>query len=95
MKETRLFFCVLALAMVMAAGCNLGRLFPDLSAAELKKKIDEGGPLRIIDLRTEEEYRMGRVPGAVNVAPNQLHNLKNRLPPDKKTTIVFYCRGYG
>jgi rhodanese-related sulfurtransferase len=85
----------MALAALIVAGCDLGRMFPDLSAAELKKKIDEKSPVLIIDLRSEEEYRAGRIPGALNVAPNQLHLLNNRLPPDKQTEIVFYCRGYG
>jgi len=70
-------------------------MFPDVSAAELKQKIDEKSPVRIIDLRSEEEYKAGRLPGALNVAPNQLHLLNNRLPSDKKVPVVFYCRGYG
>src|SRR5512139_2975070 len=90
-----MFLSILALVLAVAAACNLGRMFPDLNASELKKRIDDGAPLHIIDLRSEEEYRMGRVPRARNVAPNQLHLLDNRLPRDKKTPIVFYCRGYG
>ena len=90
-----MFLSILALVLTVVAACNLGRMFPDLNAAELKKKIDEKSPVYIIDLRGEEEYRAGRIPGALNVAPNQLHLLNNRLPPDKKTPIVFYCRGYG
>jgi rhodanese-related sulfurtransferase len=90
-----MFVILAALMVTILVACNLGRMFPDLNAAELKKKIDEKSPLLIIDLRSEEEYRAGRIPGALNVAPNQLHLLNNRLPPDKKTPIVFYCRGSG
>jgi hypothetical protein len=86
---------VMVLVALTVVACNLGRMFPDLNAAELKKKIDERSPLHIIDLRSEEEYRAGRIPGALNVAPDQLHLLNNRLPPDKKMSVVFYCRGYG
>jgi len=86
---------VLGFMVVWLGACNIGRMFPDLSAVELKKKIDEGAPLQIIDLRSEDEYKMGRIPRAVNVAPNQLHLLKSVLPDDKNTLIVFYCRGSG
>jgi rhodanese-related sulfurtransferase len=86
---------VMGLATLVVGACNLGRMFPDLNASELKKRIDDGVPLLVIDLRSEEEYRAGRIPRALNVAPNQLHLLNNRLPRDKKTSIVFYCRGSG
>ena len=90
-----MFLSILALVLTVVAACNLGRMFPDLNASELKKRIDDGVPLLVIDLRSEEEYRAGRIPRALNVAPNQLHLLNNRLPRDKKTSIVFYCRGSG
>jgi predicted sulfurtransferase len=86
---------IIGFTMALVAACDIGRMFPDVSAAELKQKIDEKSPVRIIDLRSEEEYKAGRLPGALNVAPNQLHLLNNRLPSDKKVPVVFYCRGYG
>jgi hypothetical protein len=89
------FLTILGLLVTMLGACGIGRIFPDLSAGDLKKKIDEGTPLLIIDLRDADEYRKGRIPRAINVAPNQLHLLKNVLPDDKNTPIVFYCRGSG
>ncbi len=89
----RMILGILALVVTVVAACSIGRIFPDLSAADLKKKIDEGAPLLIIDLRTKEEYQAGHIPKAINLAPDQLHLLKNILPADKKAPIVFYCRG--
>ena len=86
---------LVGIVAVVIAACSFGRIFPDLTADQLRSKIDAGTPMLIIDLRGEDEYRMGRIPKAVNVAPNQLHLLKNVLPDDKNTPIVFYCRGSG
>ena len=89
------FLIILGLVVTMLGACDISRMFPDLSAADLKKRVDEGTPLLIIDLRSEDEYRIGHIPRAVNLAPDQLHRLKNVLPNDKNTPIVFYCRGSG
>ena len=89
------FLTILGLLVTMLGACSIGRIFPDLSAGDLKKKIDEGTALLVIDLRDADEYRMGHIPKAINVAPNQLHMLKNVLPADKNTPIIFYCRGSG
>jgi predicted sulfurtransferase len=92
-------FLVAALLMgivaIVLAACSIGRIFPDVTAEQLKSKMDTEARMLVIDLRGEEEYRMGRIPKAINVAPNKLHLLKDVLPEDKNTPIVFYCRGSG
>jgi hypothetical protein len=89
------FLTILGLVVTMLGGCGIGRIFPDVTAEQLKSKMDTEARMLVIDLRGEEEYRMGRIPKAINVAPNKLHLLKNVLPDDKNTPIVFYCRGSG
>ena len=89
------FLWILGLVVTLLGACGIGRIFPDLRAVDLKKKIDEGTALLVIDLRNADEFRMGHIPRAVNLAPDQLHRLKNVLPDDKNTPIVFYCRGSG
>ena len=70
-------------------------MFEDLSARDLKKRMDNGVKMVIVDLRTPREYQDGYVPTAVNVPPDKLYLLRQVLPEDKATLIVFYCRGYG
>lgn len=49
------------------------------------------GEVTLIDVRPEDEYRAGHLPGAVMVPPSTLtHRLKS-LPRDRE--IVAYCRG--
>jgi rhodanese-related sulfurtransferase len=49
----------------------------------------------IVDLRTVREYQEGHVPTAISLSPDKLYLLRQTLPADKTTMIVFYCRGYG
>ncbi len=71
------------------------RMFEDLSARDLNKKMDEGTRMVIVDLREPRDYHEGHVPSAVNVPPQKLYLLRSTLPDDKTTLVVLYCRGYG
>ena len=87
-------FLVLLFVVVLQLSCP-ARMFQDLSARDLKKKMDEGTRMFIVDLRTLREYQEGHVPTAVNVPPDKFYLLRQTLPQDKTTLLVFYCRGYG
>jgi rhodanese-related sulfurtransferase len=66
-----------------------------VKADELKKLIDSGVPILIVDNRSEYEYSRGHLPKAVNIPQERLFSLDNLLPKDKAFPIVFYCTGYG
>jgi predicted sulfurtransferase len=88
----------LCLALILCALLQTScpaRMFEDLSARDLKKKMDDGTRMVIVDLRTSREYQDGHVPAATNVPSDKLYLLRQTLPEDKTTLIVFYCRGYG
>jgi hypothetical protein len=84
---------VLVLVVLSQTSC-MPRMFEDLSARTLKNKMDSGTKMVIVDLRTSREYLEGHVPTAINVPPDKLYSLREVLPKDKSTLIVFYCRGY-
>ena len=44
----------------------------------------------LVDVRTPEEFREGRIPGAVNIPLQSLQSRLAELPQDE--TIVLYCR---
>ena len=50
----------------------------------------------IIDVRTEEEYQMGHIDGAINIPVDTLRGRLNEIPKDKR--VIVYCaiglRGY-
>jgi rhodanese-related sulfurtransferase/DNA-binding transcriptional ArsR family regulator len=61
-----------------------------VSRKELMKRM-RGGSVMVLDVRPEDEFALGHLPGAINVP---LHALKKRLSEfDKSQEIVAYCRG--
>jgi 3-mercaptopyruvate sulfurtransferase SseA len=67
--------------------------FKNLSSAEVKDMIDAKKKTVLVDARTEQEYREGHIPTAINISPEKLTAIGRYLPKNRKTPIVFYCRG--
>ena len=65
------------------------RLDP-VDAHELKRMIEQENTV-LVDVRPEEEYRQGHLPGAVSMPLDRLSELLAHLP--KQKPIVAYCRG--
>jgi len=61
-----------------------------VTLAELRRRI-RAGDVTVIDVRPEEEYRAGHIPGALSVPVAQLKRRLAEIP--KKREVVAYCRG--
>ena len=61
-----------------------------LSREELVERLREGG-VTLLDVRPEEEFALGHLPGAVNIPVEALLRRLAELPPGQE--IVAYCRG--
>lgn len=59
-----------------------------IAAKDLEKYIGETQGV-IIDIREEEEYKQGHIPGAINI-PFQGVN-ETEIPFSKDTTLIFCC----
>lgn len=60
----------------------------------LKKKLDEGSPLTLIDSRPKErKFDKGHIPGAISIPDTDFDKLVDRLPADKASPLYFYCEG--
>ncbi len=68
--------------------------FRNMSAEELKKLIEGHARITILDNRSEDEFRLGHIPGALNIPPVSFHVIETLLPPDKGAFLIFYCRGF-
>ena len=60
------------------------------SRAELADRIAEGS-VTVLDVRPDDEYLMGHIPGAINVTLDGLETFSSQLSKDDE--IVAYCRG--
>lgn len=61
-----------------------------LSPEELEARLERDDML-VLDVRPEEEYDVGHIPGARSIPVDQLEEHLDELPDDKE--IVAYCRG--
>ena len=69
--------------------------FKNITADELKAMMDKKTKLFLVDARPEQEFSQGHIPLSVNVPPDKVGSIGTLLSKNKKTLIVFYCRGVG
>jgi rhodanese-related sulfurtransferase len=58
---------------------------------ELARRLQDGDPVLILDVRPATEHAAGHLPGAVSIPVEELHWRLAELPRDRE--IVAYCRG--
>ena len=61
----------------------------EVTPEEVKEKIDAGEDVRIVDIRSDEEYEHGHIPGAVNIPMNRLPTEIDRY--DWDGAVVVAC----
>jgi len=64
-----------------------------VSLEELKRRIDAGEKLTLLDVREKDEWRGGFIPGAVSIPRGFLEIQAEQKLPDKNARIVAYCAG--
>ncbi len=67
---------------------------PEISAKHLKKLIDKGEKMTLVDARPARKFKKGAIPTAVNISWTQFDKMTDKLPADKAELLVFYCGGY-
>lgn len=58
---------------------------------ELAKRIAQGQPPTVVDVRTGIEFRRGHIPGAINAPIWKIMLKLVSLPQDKHTELVVLC----
>ncbi len=64
-----------------------------VSAAYIKKQIDEKTNAVLIDARPARVFAKGSIPGAINIPDTQFDKEVGKLPADKATPLIFFCGG--
>jgi ArsR family transcriptional regulator len=78
------------IARVMASYFRARDEFEPVSRKELLERL-RCGTATVLDVRPEDEFRQGHVPGALNIPLSQLERRLAELPVDRE--VVAYCRG--
>src|SRR5499433_3007057 len=68
------------------------QVIPEQSPAEVKRRLDAGEPLALIDVRDPDEYRDGFIEPATNISRGFLEFRIGAAASDPKTPIVLYCQ---
>ncbi|HYH05250.1 MAG TPA: rhodanese-like domain-containing protein [Bacillota bacterium] len=64
----------------------------NLSAAAVKTKLEQNPDIRLVDVRTSEEYREGHIPGSILLPLDRLTTEAEETLPDKNAEMIVYCR---
>lgn len=73
------------------AGTSSADAYHKITAEEAKRMMDAGN-VTVVDVRTQEEYDQGHVPGAILIP---LQTIGDEMPaelPQKDATLIIYCR---
>jgi len=60
---------------------------------EVKKRLDAGEKLLMVDTREDNEWARGHVAGAIHLGKGIIERDIERTIPDKEAQIVLYCGG--
>jgi molybdopterin/thiamine biosynthesis adenylyltransferase/rhodanese-related sulfurtransferase len=64
----------------------------EVDAGRARELIDDAGPL-VVDVREQEEWDEGHIPGALHIPRGNLESRIERSAPDRAQQIVVYCSG--
>jgi phage shock protein E len=80
---------VLAMPLVGAAASYV------VGAAEVQSALVNDPRVVVVDVRTAEEYAQAHIPRAINIPASEMMSSGAKLPRDRATPLIFYCRGAG
>ena len=59
----------------------------------VKKRLDAGEQLILVDTREDSEWARGHIPGAVHLSKGVIERDIEKTIPDRSAAIVLYCGG--
>ncbi|WP_027409590.1 rhodanese-like domain-containing protein [Anoxybacteroides tepidamans] len=62
----------------------------EITAEELKQKLERGERLNLVDVREDEEVAQGMIPGAKHIKMGDIPNRLNEFNKDEE--YIFICR---
>jgi len=102
MSNRRWFFIIMAALLLLLTACSSGgqvmdgedmvRSYTQISQDEAKQMMEQDGTQIIVDVRTQEEYDSGHIPGAICIPNETIGTEPPKELPDKDQLILVYCR---
>ena len=92
----KLVFLLLAVMLLTACGQDKendqGAVYVNITAEEAKQIMDTEEGYIILDVRTQEEYDQGHIPGAILISHEEIAEKAEDVLTDKDQLILVYCR---
>lgn len=88
----------LLLAVMMLTGCGQEKenvqeaIYMSITAEEAKEIMDTQEGYILLDVRAQEEYDEGHIPGAIVIPHTEVETRAEEELPDKSQLILVYCR---
>ena len=67
---------------------------PSISQAQMQslQSASIAPEYTLLDVRSDEEFQAGHVPGAINISHKMLSDQLSALPANKDQLVIVYCR---
>lgn len=92
----KLILLLLAVMLLTACGQDRendqGAVYVNITAEEAKRIMDSEEGYIILDVRTQEEYDQGHIPGAIVISHEEIAEKAEDVLTDKDQLILVYCR---
>ena len=89
---------LLLLAVMLLAACGQEKendreaVYMNITAQEAKEIMDSQEGYVILDVRTQEEFDQGHIPGAILIPDYEIEEKAENVLKDKDQLILVYCR---
>ena len=89
---------IFLLAVMMLTACGRsdkqtqGAGYMNITAEDAKQIMDSEEGYIILDVREQDEYDAGHIPGAILIPYTQIEEKADEMLPDKDQLILVYCR---
>lgn len=89
-----IFIFIFVVMAVSACGADIGgeTEYMSITAQEAKAIMDTESDYVILDVRTEEEFVQGHIPGAILIPDFDIREKAEALLTDKNQMLLVYCR---
>ena len=97
-KKIRQILAVLLCVLMLCTGCaeNSGQdeepLYSSITMEDAATLLESENDYLILDVRTEQEYFSGHIPGAMCIPNEDIDETVVEILPDKEQVIFVYCR---
>ena len=92
----KLIIFLLAVMLLTACGQDKendqGAVYVNITAEEAKEIMDTEEGYVILDVREQDEYDAGHIPGAILIPYTQIEEKAEEVRTDKNQLILVYCR---